>query len=183
MIKLKQGESIKALKRRHIFVLILELSTVAVFFLIIFIFMLYLLFSTWAWPQSFLEFYPDLENFNLRYAGVFIFSLALIFLWLIGFLMVAHYYLDLWVITSERTIHTELRGLFSRTYSSVYHDKIQDVTIDTHGIFPTFFRYGDLHVQTAGGFREFVCKQIPDPYGFKDIVLAAKQEYLRVLRT
>lgn len=182
MIRLKPEEQIKLLKRRHPFILIMELIPVGIFFLVFIGLIVYALFSSWAWPESMINSYPALEEISLRYIAIFIFSLGLIILWLIGFLMVAHFYLDCWIITEQRTIHTELRGLFSRIYSSVYHSKIQDVTLDIHGIFATFFRYGDIHVQTAGGFREFVCKQIPDPYNTKDVLLDAKQEYLKGLR-
>jgi uncharacterized membrane protein YdbT with pleckstrin-like domain len=182
MIKIKPGEEVKILKRRHPFVLIIELIPIAIFFLIFVVAIIYFFFSSLFWPEALLNFHPALENFNLCYAAIFFLSLGLIFCWMIGFLITIHYYLDCWVITDRRTIHAELRGFFSRIYSSVYHDKIQDVTIDTQGLFATLLHYGDIHVQTAGGFREFACKQIPDPYHTKDTLLDAKKDYVKSLR-
>lgn len=74
------------------------------------------------------------------------------------------YYLDIWVITSEHIVNIEQKGLFAREISSFQLYRIQDVTADVKGILPTFFHFGDVHVQTAGAESNFVFKQIPEPY-------------------
>lgn len=179
MITLNQDEKIHLFKRRHRIVLILELAPAFLFFFLIIIGMLFLIFSSpLSWPKIFSSFVPALAQFNLSYLLLFFLSFSILILWLVMSLIFMNYYLDCWIVTNQRTAYFELKGLFSRVFCSVPHDKIQDISIDVHGILPTIFRFGDVQVQTAGGFREFVCRQIPDPYETKEIMFKAKREFL-----
>lgn len=81
------------------------------------------------------------------------------------------FYLDLLVLTNDRLLHIEQAGLFSRTISEVDLYKIQDVTSEVKGIFPTAFGYGDLLVQTAGKLEEFKIHDIPHPEAFRQQIL------------
>jgi len=74
------------------------------------------------------------------------------------------HYLDVWVITSERVVSIEQKGLFSRQISAQRLYRIQDVTSEVQGIISTFFHYGNVHVQSAGSEPRFVFKQTPHPY-------------------
>ena len=112
-----------------------------------------------------------------NYTIIFFLFIVLMFLWNFAFMIITNYYLDCWVITDRRTIHTELRGFFSRFYSSVSHYKVQDVTVDVRGILPTIMKYGDLKIQTAGAFRKFVFRQIPEPYETKKVLLEQSDRY------
>jgi len=90
--------------------------------------------------------------------------------------------LDYWIITNQKTIHAELKGIFSREIISVNHDKIQDITVEIQGFFPTLFHFGDLHIQTAGEFRELIFEEIPEPEKTKDIILVAQREFLKQIK-
>ncbi|MDD3072323.1 MAG: PH domain-containing protein [Candidatus Pacebacteria bacterium] len=176
MINVNPNEKILLIKRRHSFVLFAELFPFILLFLLTVFGMLFLLlYQNEEGLRDFLGKIPFLYSFsiNLYLASFFVLSIILIVILHFIFIVFAHYYLDCWIITSERTIHTELRSLFSRFYSSVSHNRIQDVTVDIHGIFPMIFKYGDLKIQTAGAFGNFVFRQIPDPYKTKDILLGA----------
>ncbi len=177
MIKLKPGEKIIMTKRRHKFVLIAELFMVGLILFSIFLATLYFSIFCLTWPDIATTHYRQLSDFNPNNLIIFLLSLGAIACWLVGFALFSYYYLDLWVVTDRRTIHTELKSFFSRMESSVYHDKIQDVSVDIHGILPTFLNYGEVQIQTAGGFRQFTCKQIPDPRDMKDCLLTSKQKY------
>lgn len=180
MITLRPNEKIYLIKRRHRIVLMRELSPELLIFIITIIAIISLFFvSLPSWPDWLIKFIPFLLEFKIRYLLLFFLSLLLLVLWTTIFLVLANYYLDCWIVTNERTIHTELKGLFSRVYSSVNHDKIQDITIDIQGLFPTILRFGDLHIQTAGEFREFVFRQIPNPYKTKEIIFEAQREFLK----
>lgn len=135
-----------------------------------------------SWPGWLINFIPFVLEFEIRYLLLFFLSLLLSVLWSIIFLVVANYYLDCWIVTNERTIHTELKGLFSRIFSSVNHDKIQDITIEMKGFFPTVLRFGNLYIETAGEFREFVFRQIPNPYKTKDVIFKAQREFIRKMK-
>ena len=121
--------------------------------------------------------YNILAATNLTYAAIFFLFLILLLIWNLIFIIITNHYLDCWIITDRRTIHTELRGFFSRFYSSVSHYKVQDVTVDVHGILPTVMKYGDMKIQTAGSFRKFVFRQIPNPYEAKKALLQASDRY------
>ena len=176
MITIDPDEKIHLKTRRHRYVLLRLLIPEILFFLVLIILMIIALFIKLpAWPDFLIDIFPVIALVKLRYVLLFLLSLLLQFFWLIIFLTIVNYYFDCWIITNKRTIHTELRALFSRIYSSVSHEKIQDITVDIHGIFPTILRFGDLKIQTAGGFREFVFKEIPEPYGAKDIILQAQR--------
>lgn len=176
MITIREDENILLTKRRHKFVLFSELFPLVVIFLLTIFFMLFLsIYYSSSDIKEYLGSFSYLSILEIDYY-FFIFFLLSIFaltIWQFIFIIFAHFYLDCWIITDERTIHTELRSLFSRFYSSVSHDKIQDITVDIHGIFPTIFKYGDLKIQTAGAFKDFVFSQIPDPYKTKDILFEA----------
>ena len=135
-----------------------------------------------SWPKILLKFIPALAKYEFRYLLLFFLSLLLLFLWAIIFLVVANYYLDYWIVTDERTIHTELKGLFNRVSSSVNHDRIQDITVEVKGFLSTLLNFGNLHIETAGEFQRFTFKQISNPYQTKDIIFKAQKEYLKKMK-
>ncbi len=177
MITIDPDEKIHLTTRRHIYILMRLLVPEILFFLAVLIFLIIAIFIRLPdWPEFLTDFFPAIVSINLRLILLFLITLFLQFLWLAIALTIVNYYFDCWLITNKRTIHTELRALFSRIYSSVSHKKVQDITVDVHGIFPTILRFGDLKIQTAGGFREFIFQEIPKPYDAKDIILRAKSE-------
>lgn len=73
------------------------------------------------------------------------------------------FYLDMWVITNDRIIDVEQLGLFSRTISELDLFRIQDVTSDVHGFFPTLLDYGTLTIKTASNNVHIVFYDIAHP--------------------
>ncbi|HRY82550.1 MAG TPA: PH domain-containing protein [Candidatus Moranbacteria bacterium] len=106
----------------------------------------------------------------------FVRSLFFLFVWLLFFVIWIDFYFDVWIVTNERIINVEQKGLFTRVVSELELEKIQDVTTDVRGIIPTFFNYGDLLVQTAGERERFRFRQIPDPYSVKDLIMKLQKE-------
>ncbi|KKT29716.1 MAG: hypothetical protein UW15_C0007G0013 [Parcubacteria group bacterium GW2011_GWC1_44_10] len=86
------------------------------------------------------------------------------------FLFWIDYYLDIWIITSERIVDVEQRGLFNREVSEFMLDKVQDITLEVPNMMATFLRYGNLKIQTAGE-REFSIMQIPNLYEAKNLIM------------
>ncbi|MCX6744357.1 MAG: PH domain-containing protein [Candidatus Parcubacteria bacterium] len=74
------------------------------------------------------------------------------------------YFLDVWIVTDQRIINIEQRGLFNREIAEHDLDKIQDVSGIQKGFWQTFFSYGDVHVQTAGEIQRFVFRQVDNPF-------------------
>ena len=96
--------------------------------------------------------------FNLLISIFYIFIITFFFrAWL-------DYYLDIWIITSERIVNIEQKGLFSRQISAFRLYRIQDVTSNVKGLLPTFFHFGNVQIQTAGTKQQSTFKQIPNPY-------------------
>jgi uncharacterized membrane protein YdbT with pleckstrin-like domain len=183
MITLQPNEKIILIKHRHQFALMREIFPQFLIFIALLILVIYLFFSqNLSWPSFLVKFFPSISRYNLTNLLLFFLSLFLLILWLIIFLTLTTLYLDYWLITDQRTIHAELKGIFSREIASVNHDKIQDITVDIKGLFPTLFHFGDLHIQTAGEFRELVFEEIPEPERTKDIILAAQREFLKQIK-
>ncbi len=103
-------------------------------------------------------------------------SIISLFLWAFLFFIFIDYYLDVWVITNERIINIEQKGLFKREISELRLEKVQDLTTEIGGIISTLFDFGDLYVQTAGKRERFLFKSIPHPERIKDVILVLSGE-------
>jgi membrane protein YdbS with pleckstrin-like domain len=73
------------------------------------------------------------------------------------------YWLDSWIVTTERVIDIEQLGLFNRVVSEVHLSQIQDITSETRGFLATFLTYGNVFVQTAAEKERFQFKNIDNP--------------------
>jgi uncharacterized membrane protein YdbT with pleckstrin-like domain len=91
--------------------------------------------------------------------------------WIMLFLIWVDYYFDVWIVTDNRIVNIDQKGLFSREVSELELDKIQDITTDVKGVIPTFLNFGDLQVQTAAEEERFLFHNIPDPYDVKNIIM------------
>ena len=104
----------------------------------------------------------------------FILTLYSMVVVLLFFLMWTNYYLDMWIITSERIVDIEQHGLFQREIAEIPLSRVQDVTIEIHGIIETFLKFGTIRIQTAGE-REFFIRGVPKLYEIKDAILTYSQ--------
>lgn len=179
MVNLRSNEKILQIKRRHIIILLIELAPLATFFIGGFIVALLTFFFSFSIPEMVTDLIPGLLDLKIRLIILYAVSIAMIIFWQMAFVIFANYYLDCWIVTNERTIHTELKSLFNRMLSSVPHSRIQDITVNVSGIIPTILKYGDLQIQTAGKFHEFIFRQIPEPYKTKEIIFKAQKEYFK----
>lgn len=99
-------------------------------------------------------------------------------IWTGAFFAFVNYYLDVFVITNERIIHIEQHNPFSRTVAELRLERVQDVTVEQHGILPTLLHYGNVRVQTAGEATAFVFHDVPYPLKVKEVVMAAHRDVL-----
>jgi len=128
-----------------------------------------------------LSLYPNLLQGEISYPLIVLaVSGYALFIWLFGFFSFIDYYLDIWLITSERIIDVHQEGFFSRTVSELKLFKIQDVTSELKGFSKFVFRYGDVYVQTAGEVQRFVFKQIPHPEEVRDIIIKLAEEKKKI---
>lgn len=116
--------------------------------------------------------FPNLAAGEITYPLIVLASSGyVLFIWLFLFFSFIDYYLDVWIITSERIIDVRQEGFFSRVVSELKLIKIQDVTSELQGIFQFIFRFGYVYVQTAGETQRFAFKQIPRPEETRDIII------------
>ncbi|MDO9231193.1 MAG: PH domain-containing protein [bacterium] len=161
----KNGEEILMVIHRHWFNILTHFSVI--FFMILFLFGSYFLTAI-----LFDEFSEQL----LLNLTAFMRSLFFTFLWLLFFAIWIDYYFDVWIVTSERIINIEQKGLFTRVVSELELEKIQDVTTDVRGVIPTFLNYGHILIQTAGERERFIFRNVPDPYAIKDTIMKLQNE-------
>lgn len=93
--------------------------------------------------------------------GVSTYSLFMVLMLFVSWI---DYYLDVWIVTRDRILTIEQKGLFSRSISELPLERVQDVTSEVHGVIATMMKYGDIRIQTAGEQSQFVFKQVPHPY-------------------
>lgn len=94
---------------------------------------------------------------------VFLAGLYFLFFAAMAFYIVIDYYLDVWIITNQRILSIEQKGLFNRKVNEIRYERIQDITSDVSGFIPTYFRFGNISIQTAAENERMSLKQIPDP--------------------
>ncbi len=159
MIQLYPDEKIVMEVRRHWYILVAET--------------LFLLFFVVA-PFFAFGFLNVFDQFLAadKVVPLFLFMTSAWFLivWITFFIIWTNYYLDVWIITDKRIIDVEQYYLFSREVSEFKLEKIQDITVEIHGLLPTLLHFGDVHVQTAGQMREFVIRYVPYPDQVKDTI-------------
>ncbi len=167
MFKLREKEKILLVLQRHPLILKIKVFPFALVFIGSLVFVFILPFLSIHESEGVAFIFEHVGEFNVLLYLFFLCFFILFLFWQCIFVVMFSYFFDCWIITNQRTIHTELHGLFNRYVSSVYHDRIQDISVDVKGVLPTFFNYGNLQIQTAGKFREFVFQDIPDPYKVK----------------
>lgn len=111
---------------------------------------------------------PDSEIFKKLF--LFITSLYYMCLAIMTFFTIIDYYLDIWIITTQRIVSVEQRGLFHRIVIEVRYSQIQDITSNVSGIIPTYFQFGDVRIQTAAEEERMVLRQITHPVDTRRII-------------
>lgn len=160
-----ENEQVLRVIHRHWF-------NILIHFIIVFLFSLFLIASIVAVPILF----PESVNAESWRFFLFVENTFFLFLWLYSFLVWIDYYFDVWIVTNERIVNIEQKGLFTRRISELRFSRIQDVTATVNGIVPTVLNFGDVHVQTAAEEERFVFRQVSDPFAVKDAVMRLARE-------
>lgn len=172
MIQYETGEEIIKIVRRHYLVLLPIVFSIMLTALAPMI-ILELIFSNLIPLDEAIK--GAIEMFVVKWK-VFGYSLWLLLLWIIFFVEWTDYYLDLWVITDRRIVDVEQKGFFHREVTSFKFEQIQDITVETHGFIETFFKFGTLHIQTAGHNREIVIKDAHYPEAARTLILQLSEK-------
>lgn len=136
--------------RRHGFIVFKE-------FVIYFILLLVPWVIRWFLSSQF----PIIWDDEMLHALIFLAgSIYMLFVVLFVFAGFLDYWLDVWVITTERIISIEQKGLFSRSLIELQLDRVQDVNADISGFVPTLLHYGNISVQAAGAVSNTILQQV-----------------------
>lgn len=156
----RESETIIRVVHRHWF-------DIATHFFIVIIFIAVLFGSLSLLPLL----YPNWLGSGISRFTLFIQNSLILLIWLYAFLIWIDYFFDVWIITNERVINIEQKGLFVRSVSELKFSRIQDVTSEVSGMLPTILNFGDVKVQTASEEEFFLFRRVPDPYHVKDIIM------------
>lgn len=85
-------------------------------------------------------------------------------IWIFYFSEFTDYYLDIDIVTNDRVIDINQKGLFGRSVSELDLTRVQDVNSIIKGIIPTLLNYGTVIVETAAKEENFVFNQVPNPH-------------------
>ncbi len=73
------------------------------------------------------------------------------------------WYFNVYLLTNERIIDFDFRGILHKETSYANLTQIQDVSPRIIGFFGTFFHYGNVYIQTAGEKPEFEFMNVARP--------------------
>ncbi len=153
----KEGEEVITLLRRHPLTIYIRLGLLSFAALVpIFVGLI---------------FYSLILNSGWFPAFLFVASLWYMALWLSAFHAITLYSLSTVLITNKRIIDSDQHGFFNREVSELSANRIQDVNAHTRGFIETFFKFGNVTVQTASSEREFIFHQVPHPEHVKDVIM------------
>ncbi len=111
------------------------------------------------------------QNLVAFFVGGWVLLMIIIF-----FVLLTIYYLNILIITNERVIEVTQDGLFARDIAVCPLEKIEDVKVEVLGIFPTFFKFGNLYIQTAAESREILVFGIRYPEYARDTIMKVYEE-------
>ena len=92
------------------------------------------------------------------------------FMWMLLFINLTNYYLDVWYVTSDKLVDVEQKNLFHRDEAALRLENIQDVAILSKGIIQTLLGFGNIRAQTSGEKREFIMRNIANPEKVKEVI-------------
>lgn len=162
--ELEQGEQVVRETRKHWLLFVLELLPFAILAVIPF-----------ALPNL-ITYAPPLAPFAERidYGDPVqraVLGIWLLLVWTGAWGAFTRYFLNAWVLTTNRIVNIKQRAFWSRSVSSLMLPRVQDVTTDVHGVLSSLLNIGDIKVQSAGEDVEFVMAGIPRPEEMRDLIL------------
>ncbi len=167
MIEFLPGEKILCAIRRHWLVFVLEnIGFIILAFLPLI-----------AIPFLGLSSERFIGSTQLVSAYVFFTATWWLLLWMIFFITLTKYYLDILIVTNRRLIDIDQLGLFARDIATLPIENVEDVKIEIIGILSTLFGFGNLHVQTAGSDKEIVIRGVKNPEHTKQLIMTAFHEH------
>ncbi|HTM68520.1 MAG TPA: PH domain-containing protein [Candidatus Binatia bacterium] len=73
------------------------------------------------------------------------------------------YYLDVYLVTTDRVLDVSQQGMFARTVSELDLARVQDVTSEVKGILRSLMNFGNVYIETAGAKERFIFEDVKHP--------------------
>ena len=108
--------------------------------------------------------------------GVLLGSIYYLSIYLFFYAQFIDFYLDIWIVTNDRIVDIEQNNLFNRTITEVDLFRIQDVTTNVEGVFPTIFKYGVVDIKTASINTNIQFKNVPNPNHVREQLIRLADE-------
>lgn len=148
---LRDGEEVVAVVRRSPYAMLGRIAAVLLFLCAPFFFLVPL--------------------FRIETWGGWIFFIMLFIGCVIAIRSALLYAFNALVMTHERVVDLDQRGLFHRTVSDATYARIQDVSFTVKGVRQTLFHYGTLSIETAGSATRIVVPGIGHPEEVHDRIM------------
>jgi len=162
--ELEPGEHVVLQTRKHWFLFVAELLPYAILAIIPFALPKILPLAPPLAP--YVEFF-DYTNPAMR----IVLGIWLLISWTGAWSAFTRYFLNAWILTSQRIVDIKQRRFFSREVSSLFLSRVQDVTTDVTGVIPSLLNIGDINVQSAGATERLYMRGIPLPGRMRDLIL------------
>lgn len=165
MIKLEKGEKLILEGRKHWFIAFAHIFG----FFVSAAIPAAIIFAAEKW--NFTAEIINVGGVELAYVAYFFYLIWALFMWILLFINLTNYYLDVWYVTSNKLADVEQKGLFHRDEATLRLENIQDVAIVSKGIIQTLLGFGSIRAQTAGQTREFIMRDIANPKKVKEVII------------
>ena len=73
------------------------------------------------------------------------------------------WYFNVYLLTNERVVDFDFKGITHKETAYANLNQIQDVTPKVIGVFSTMFNYGNVYIQTAAAKNEFEFRAVEKP--------------------
>lgn len=81
-----------------------------------------------------------------------------------------YWFFNIFIVTNDRIVDIDFINLLYKDVAEARLSRVQDISYNQRGIFATIFDYGDVMIQTAAEFPNFVFELVPKPSEVVDII-------------
>lgn len=100
-----------------------------------------------------------LTTFQSLFAFIFSLIMVISYVWL----NILNWFFNVGIITNERVMDIDLHSVIYKEITDARLERVQDITEKAGGFFESFFDYGHLFIQTAGGEQNIEFNNTPYP--------------------
>lgn len=115
--------------------------------------------------------------FGLSHITAFVIIGLVAFFLFFGFYQWFVYNNHLYILTNQRVIIIEQKGLFGRKITEAELEKIQNMTVEVRGAVGTLLNFGDITLRTAGIDPVMVMINVDNPYEIQQKIIKHCKNY------